>query len=74
MALSTEVIDLIGLHLLNDALQVAAVGEIAVMECKARRLSCGIGLVGVLVEVIDTSGVEGGSASFNAVNGVTLLQ
>ena len=30
MALGAEVVDLIGLHLLDDALQVAAVREIAV--------------------------------------------
>ena len=74
MALGTEVVDLIGLHLLDDALQVAAVREIAVMKGRARRLSCAISLVGVLIEVIDAGGVEGGGAAFDAVNGVALLQ
>ena len=33
MALGTEVVDLIGLHLLDDPDQVGAVGEVAVVEC-----------------------------------------
>jgi hypothetical protein len=52
MALGTEVVDLIGLHLLDDPDQVAAVGEVAVVQGEAR-----IALVGVLVEVIDPGGV-----------------
>ena len=32
MALCAEVVDLIWLHLLNDALQVAAVAQVSVME------------------------------------------
>ena len=74
MALGAEVVDLIGLHLFDDALQVAAVREIAVMKSEAWRLSCGISLVGILIEVIDAGGVEGGGAAFDAVYGVALLQ
>ena len=52
MALGTEVANLIGLHLLDDADQVGAVGEISVVQHKAW-----ITLVGILVEVIDPAGV-----------------
>ena len=69
MALSAEVVDLIGLYLLDDSLEVAAVGEIAVMEGEAW-----IDFVRVLIEVIDAGGVEGGGASFDAVDGVALLK
>ena len=52
MALGAQVVDLIGLHLLDDPDQVGAVGEVAVVEHQAR-----IALVRVLVEVIDPGGV-----------------
>ena len=51
MALGAEVIDLIGLHLLDDPDQVGAVGEVAVVQHLA-----GITLVGILIKVIDPSG------------------
>ena len=69
MALSTEVVDLIGLHLLNDPDQVGAVGEVAVVEHQAR-----ITFVGVLVQVIDPAGVEAARAPLNAMHLVALLQ
>ena len=69
MALSSEVVSLIRLHLLNDAYQIGADGEVAVLENQV-----GITLVGVLEEVIGTDGVERGGASFDAVQLVALLQ
>jgi hypothetical protein len=52
MALGTEVVDLIGLHLLDDADEVAAVGEVALVENERRRLVFGVRVSGILVEVI----------------------
>ena len=53
MALRAEVVDLIGLHLLNDLLQVAAVAQVAVVQRQAW-----IQLVRILIEVINPGGVE----------------
>ena len=52
MARSTRLVDLIGLHLLDDLDQVGAVSEVAVVQHQAR-----IGLMRILVEVIDPGGV-----------------
>ena len=41
MALGAEVVDLIGLHLLDDPDQVGAVGEVAVVQNQTRVISCG---------------------------------
>ena len=69
MALSAEVVDLIGLHLLNDSLQVAAVAQIAVVQRQAW-----IQLVRILIKVIDSGGVEAAGPALDAMHGVTLLQ
>jgi len=74
MALGTEVVDLIGLHLLDDADQVAAVGEIAVVEDEPWGVASGGALVGILVEVIDACGVEAAGAALDAMHHIVLLE
>ena len=74
MALGTEVVDLIRLHLLNDPDQVCAVGEVAVVEGELWGLALLTPLVRVLVEVIDPAGVETACAPFDAVHLEALLQ
>ena len=69
MALGAEVIDLIGLNLLNDSLQVAAVAQVAVVQREAW-----IQLVWILIKVIDTSGVEAAGPALYAVYGIALFQ
>jgi hypothetical protein len=51
--MGAQVVDLIGLHLLNDPDQVGAVREIPVVEHQER-----VALMGVLIQVIDPAGVE----------------
>jgi hypothetical protein len=53
MALGRQVIDLVGLDLLHDAYQAAAVGQIAVMQDEIPILD-----MRVLVQVIDAIGIE----------------
>jgi hypothetical protein len=48
-----QVVDLVGLHLLDDADQVRAVGQIAVVQHQVAVLN-----VRVLIEVVDTVRVE----------------
>ncbi len=69
VALGPEVVDLIGPHLPDDPDQVAAVGEIAVMEGES-----GIPLMGILVEVIDAGRVEAAGPTLEAMHPVALLQ
>src|SRR6476661_7801228 len=65
-----EVVNLIGLHFLNDANQVGGVGQVAVV----------VGQAGVFVpvlighEVVDTVGVEQRGAALDAVHVVTLFE
>ena len=69
MALGAEVIDLIGLHLLDDPDQVGAVGEVSVVENKSR-----IAFMWILIEVINPAGVEAASPPLDAMHLVTLIQ
>ena len=54
MALGRQVIDFVRLHLLHQADQVGGVGQVAVVQEKPHA-----GLVQVLVEMVDTPGIEG---------------
>ncbi len=69
VALGAQVVDLIGLHLLHDADQVGAVGQVAVVQHQAR-----ITLVGVLVQMIDPLGVEAAGPSLDAMHHIALLE
>lgn len=69
MALGTEVVNFIRLHLLDYPDQVGAVSEIAVMQRKPS-----FQLVGVLVEVVDAGRIEATGAAFDAMHAVTLPQ
>lgn len=69
MALSTKVVDLVRLLLLDDPDQVGAVGEIAVVQHQSR-----IALVRILIQVIDPSGVEAAGPALDPVHQIALLQ
>ena len=53
MGLSSEVVDLIGLHIMDNARQIRGVGQITIMQAEL-----GIGFMRVLVDVIDTLRIE----------------
>ena len=69
VALGAEVVDFVGLDLLDDADEVAGVGEIAVVQ-----LEPSLGDVGVLVDVIDALGVEQRGAALDAVDNVAFFE
>jgi hypothetical protein len=69
VAHGSEVIDFVWLGFLDDADEVAGVAEVAVMEVEAWIIA-----VGVLVEVIDSGGIEEAGASFDAVDGVAFFE
>ena len=69
VALGAEVVDFVGLHLLDDADQAGGIGQVAVVEDE-------IAVIGVriLVDVVNALGVEGGCPTFDAVDFVALCQ
>ena len=69
MALSSKVVDLVGLNLLDDSDQISAVGEIAVMQDQAW-----IHLMRILIQMIDPGGVEATRPALDAVHHIALLQ
>ena len=69
VALRGEVVDLVGLHLLDDADQARRIGEVAVVQDEAAVL-----LVRILVQVVDAIGVEQRGAALDAVDFVALVQ
>ena len=64
-----EVVDLVRLHLLDDADQVGRIGEVAVVQDEALVVD-----VRVLVEVVDAVGVEERRAALDAVHFVALCR
>ena len=69
MALRAQVVDLVGLHLVNDAGEVGRIGEIAVVEHELL-----LRHVRVLVDVIHPLGVEQRGAPFDAMYLIALVQ
>jgi hypothetical protein len=69
VALRGEVVDLVGLHLLDDAHQAGAVGHVAVVEDEAA-----VRFVRILVEMVDAVGVEQRSATLDAMHFVALVE
>jgi hypothetical protein len=69
VALRGEVVDLVGLHLLDDAHQARAVGHVAVVQDEFSVL-----LVRILVEMVDAVGVEQRGAALDAVHVVALVE
>jgi hypothetical protein len=65
MALRRQVVDLVRLRLLHQADQVGGVGQVAVVQEKARGV-----LVGVHIKVIDPAGVERRGAPLDPVHNV----
>jgi len=69
VGLRPEVVDLVGLDLLENAPEARPVGQVAVVQEQPRA-----GLVRVDVEVIDPVRVEGAGATDDAVDLVALLE
>ena len=67
MALSGQIVDFVGLNLLNDANQIGAVRQIAIVKREARMTD-----VRVLVQMIDPVRVEERRAPLDAVNPISL--
>ena len=67
MALGCQVVDLVGLHLLDHVDQAAGIGHIAVVQEKTA-----VGNVRVFVEMVDAFGVEQRAAALDAVHLVSL--
>ena len=69
VALSAEVVDLVGADVIEQAGEGSAVGKVSVMEEES-----GASRMDVLVEVIVAIGIEAGGAAFQAVYLVTFFE
>ena len=69
MALGAQIVDFVGLGLLDDARQVAAVAQVTVMQLEA-----GVFNVRVLVNVVHPLGVERAGAAFDAMHDVAFFE
>jgi len=69
VALRSQIVDLVGLHLLDDADEAGAVRQVTVMQDEFA-----VGLMRVLVEMIDAIGVEQRGAALDAVDFVAFAQ
>ena len=69
MALGAEVVTFIRLHVLDDSDQVGAVGEVAVVEHQPR-----VAFVRVLIQVINSTGVEAARTPLDPMHLIALLQ
>ncbi|MCY1422674.1 hypothetical protein D9M71_383660 [compost metagenome] len=69
MGLCSEVVHLIRLHFLDDASEIGGIGQVAVVQDEILVVD-----MRILVDVVHTLGVEGGSAALDAVDFVALFQ
>ncbi len=69
MAHGTQVINFVWLRFLNDANQVAGVAQVAIVQFEV-----GVFNVRVLVDVVNSLGVERAGAAFDAVDDVTFFK
>ena len=69
VALRGEVIDLVWLGLLDDPDEVRRIGHVAIVKDQARVID-----MRVLIEMLDTSGVERGRPALHAMDRIALLQ
>lgn len=64
-----EIVDFIGLGLLNDAGDVHGIGQVSIVQKKPRSLH-----MGVHIEVVDAVGIEGGRSPLDAVDDVAFVE
>jgi len=69
MVLLRQIVDLVRLDFLDDADQVAGIGEIAVMEAETE-----VFCVWILIEVIDALRIEGAGPAFYVMNKIPLFK
>ena len=68
MALRGEVVDLVRLHLLNDANQISAVGQVAIVQDELAVID-----MRVSVQMINAVSVEQRAAPLDAVDDITFF-
>jgi hypothetical protein len=67
--LCRQVVDFVGLHLLNDPNEARGVGQVSMVQTQPD-----VFLVRILVQMIDAIGVEQRGPAFDAVNRIALLE
>ena len=69
MALRSEVVNLVRLHLLHNVNQARRVGQVAIVQDEISMVD-----MRVFIQVIDAIGIEQRSAALDAVNFISLAQ
>ncbi len=69
MTLCGQIVNLVGLGLLNNAQDIGAVGEVAIVQVKVRTLG-----VRVVKHVVYARGIKRAAAALDAVNNVSLFK
>lgn len=64
-----EVVDFVGLDLLDDADEIGAIGKVAVVQDEVLVLD-----MGILVQVIDAVSIKEGGTAFDAVDDIPFLE
>ncbi len=63
MALSGQIVDLVGLNLLDDANEIGGIREVAVMQPQVQVL-----FMRILIKMVDAIRVERGGTAFDAMD------
>jgi hypothetical protein len=69
MALRSQVVNLVRLHLLDDSNEIRRIREISIVQLETH-----VSLVRVLIKVIDAIGVERGRSAFYSMYGIPLRE
>ena len=69
MTLGSKVINLIGLHFLQDACQVRAIGKVTIVQLETYIIS-----MRIFENMIDTLRIERGGAAFNTMDLIALFK
>jgi hypothetical protein len=69
VALRSQIVDFVGLHLLDDADEAGRIGEVAVVQDEAAGFD-----MRVLIQMIDAIGVKERTAALDAVDFIAFIQ
>ena len=69
MALGGQIVNFVGLYLLNDADQVGGIGEVAIVQDEVAVVD-----VRILIQMVDAVSVEGRGAPFDSMNDIVLSE
>ena len=69
MALGSEIVDLVGVHLLNETDEICRIGQISIVHEEAN-----VALMRIMIEMIHTACIERGRPPLHAMHNVTFVK